>query len=82
MVIPLAMALLHEDGSISDERIIEVNAAGQRFEFAGVPAHPTPSLLRGFSAPVQVHFDYSDAQLIALVAHDNDGGVSRWQGHA
>jgi aminopeptidase N len=78
MVIPLAIALLHEDGTLSDERVIEINAAEQQFDFAGVPARPTPSLLRGFSAPVRVQFEYSDAQLIALVAHDTDG-VSRWQ---
>ncbi|MBL8312100.1 MAG: aminopeptidase N [Burkholderiales bacterium] len=78
MVIPLAAALLHEDGRIDHEGVLEVTAAEQRFEFDRVAAHPIPSLLRGFSAPVRVRFDYSDAQLIALASRDNDG-VSRWQ---
>jgi aminopeptidase N len=36
-----------------------------------------PSLLRGFSAPVKLRFDYSEAELQFLMAHDSDG-FSRW----
>ena len=38
---------------------------------------PVPSLLRGFSAPVQVSYPYTDAQLSFLMAHDSDG-FNRW----
>jgi aminopeptidase N len=31
-----------------------------------------PSILRGFSAPVILEFDYSDEQLLTLLAHDTD----------
>ena len=37
-----------------------------------------PSILRGFSAPVILDFDYTDAQLLALLAHDTDP-FNRWE---
>jgi aminopeptidase N len=39
---------------------------------------PVPSILRGFSAPVILDFDYSDAQLLALLANDIDP-FNRWE---
>jgi aminopeptidase N len=39
---------------------------------------PVPSILRAFSAPVVLDFDYSDAQLLTLLAHDPDP-FSRWE---
>jgi aminopeptidase N len=36
-----------------------------------------PSLLRGFSAPVKLVFDYSDEELALLASHDGDA-VNRW----
>ena len=38
----------------------------------------TPSLLRGFSAPVHLNFDYTDDQLALLLAHDTDP-YARWE---
>jgi len=37
-----------------------------------------PALLRGFSAPVKLSFDYTDEQLLHLVRHDTDG-FNRWE---
>jgi aminopeptidase N len=37
-----------------------------------------PSILRGFSAPVVLEFDYSNAQLLTLLAHDTDP-FNRWE---
>jgi hypothetical protein len=37
-----------------------------------------PSLLRGFSAPVVLDYDYSDTQLLHLLAHDSDP-FNRWE---
>jgi aminopeptidase N len=42
------------------------------------PAAPVPSLLRGFSAPVVLETDYSDAALLTLLAHDSDA-FNRWE---
>jgi aminopeptidase N len=42
-----------------------------------VPSAPTPSLCRGFSAPVRVAFDYTPAQLALLLRHETEG-FDRW----
>jgi len=78
MVIPVAMALVNENGDVTHERVLKITEPVQQFEFSDVAARPTPSLLRAFSAPAQIRFEYTDAQLAALVARDNDG-VVRWQ---
>ena len=46
--------------------------------FTGVQEAPVPSILRGFSAPVVLDFDYSDAQLLTLLASDPDP-FNRWE---
>ena len=58
-------------------RLLEIRAAGEEYRFVGLPGRPVPSLLRGFSAPVKLRFDYSDADLLFLMAHDTDG-FARW----
>ncbi len=78
MTIPLAVALVHENGDITHEQVLRLTQAEQSFSFEGVAAKPIPSLLRAFSAPVAVAFDHGDAQLAALVVRDSDG-VVRWQ---
>lgn len=78
MVIPVAIALVHENGDVTHERVLKITEPVQQFEFSNIAARPTPSLLRAFSAPAQIRFEYTDAQLAALVARDNDG-VVRWQ---
>ena len=78
MVIPLSMALVHASGEVTHAQVLDVSEAMQRFTFDGVAAKPVPSLLRGFSSPVKVDFDYSDAELAMLVEKDSDG-VVRWQ---
>ena len=45
--------------------------------FDGVEAEPVPSLLRGFSAPVKLSYDYTDEQLTFLMRHDEDA-FNRW----
>src|SRR5690606_33571220 len=39
---------------------------------------PVPSLLRSFSAPVVLDCDYSDEDLLTLLAHDSDA-FNRWE---
>ncbi len=58
--------------------VLALTAAEQRFVFANVAERPVPSLLRGFSAPVHVKFDYSDADLTHLMASDADP-FNRWE---
>jgi aminopeptidase N len=46
--------------------------------FTAVTEEPVPSILRGFSAPVVLDFDYTDAQLLTLLANDPDP-FNRWE---
>ena len=58
-------------------RVLELREPEEVFRFVDVPCRPTPSLLRGFSAPVKVRYDYGDESLMFLMAHDSDG-FNRW----
>ena len=48
------------------------------FTFVDIDAEPVPSLLRGFSAPVQLDDAMSDADLRVLLQHDSDA-FNRWE---
>ncbi len=73
--IPLRLA--GEAAPVGTTRVLDLFEARQSFTFAGIDAQPVPSLLRGCSAPVIIHFDYSADQLAFLAAHDSDP-VNRW----
>ncbi|MGE5171883.1 MAG: aminopeptidase N [Rudaea sp.] len=88
--IPLAVGLLGPDGNdlplrLAGEpgapapttRVLQLTARAQRFEFVDVQEKPVPSLLRGFSAPVKLAFDYAEEELALLASHDSDP-VNRW----
>ncbi len=89
-VIPLSMALLNQQGqalplqlqgeatAVADERVLSVTEAEQTFSFINVAEQPLPSLLRGFSAPVVLRYDYSRDDLLFLLQHDTDG-FNRWE---
>jgi aminopeptidase N len=82
--IPVAVGLLGRDGHdlplrLAGEavaggttRVLELREAEQSYTFLDVPEPPIPSLLRGFSAPVRLEIDLSDADLAFLFAHDSD----------
>jgi aminopeptidase N len=79
MVIPIAMGLLDDAGSeITPTRVLELTKAEQSFSFEGLKSAPTPSLLRGFSAPVTLNRDSSDEERAFLLAHDTDP-FNRWE---
>ena len=46
--------------------------------FVNIDAEPVPSLLRGFTAPVVLEFDYTDTQLLHLLKRDSDP-FNRWE---
>jgi aminopeptidase N len=60
------------------QRSFVLTQAQETLQFIGISAEPVPSLLRGFSAPVILEFDYSEDQLLALLAHDSDP-FNRWE---
>jgi len=47
-------------------------------EFSGISAKPVVSLLRNFSAPVNLEFDASDAELAFLMQYETNG-FNQWQ---
>jgi aminopeptidase N len=67
-----------DDQAVETEKVVVVDKASQRFVFRNVDAPPVPSLLRGFSAPVVLEYDYTPAELALLLAHDADG-FNRWE---
>jgi aminopeptidase N len=91
-VIPMAMGLLDASGNAlpvrlqgeaadaptATTRTFVLTEASQTLVFAGLTAPPVPSLLRGFSAPVQLDIELTDAQLLTLLAHDEDA-FNRWE---
>ena len=89
-VIPVALGLLDAKGKelplqlagesspAGTSRVLSVTESQQTFTFTGIAEQPLPSLLRGFSAPVKLHFAYSRDQLMFLMQHDSDG-FNRWE---
>ena len=59
-------------------RTFPVSEIEQTFKFINVPNCPTPSLLKGFSAPIKCLYEYSDDALIFLMTHEKEG-FSRWE---
>lgn len=82
--LPLAMGLLSaagaqlptqlqgESSAQTGTRVLVVNEQTQTFVFEQVTEKPVPSLLRRFSAPVELRYDYSDEELFLLWQYDND----------
>jgi aminopeptidase N len=90
--IPLAVALLGDAGALrlqlhgepvdpessdNTSRVLELTEAEHTFVFTDLPERPVPSLLRGFSAPVKLHYPYSRDDLMLLMSRDSDG-FCRW----
>ncbi|MGB6949588.1 MAG: DUF3458 domain-containing protein, partial [Methyloceanibacter sp.] len=88
MLIPLKLGLLGgngddlplklDDGTELTDSLLEVAEREQVFTFRDVPAAPTPSLLRGFSAPVRLTISLDPDQIEFLMMHDKDP-FNRWQ---
>lgn len=76
--IPVDTALFNADGNITHEQTLMLTEAEQSFIFDNVQAEPKVSLLRNFSAPVNLNYDYSDADLAFLVENETNG-FNKWQ---
>ncbi|HWI82241.1 aminopeptidase N [Ramlibacter sp.] len=77
-VIPIGLGLVGADGAQLASGMHVLTQERETVTFEGIDREPVPSILRGFSAPVILEFDYSDEQLIALLAHDSDP-FNRWE---
>ena len=89
-VIPVSLGLLGADGTAlplqqqgddqasGTEGTIVLTEPSMTITFVNVDSAPVPSLLRGFSAPVMLDYDFSDTDLLNLLAHDTDP-FNRWE---
>ena len=91
MPIPVALALFDatsgEQYTLNSEALFENGVKDGVYlfdqdeatlELTGVEAEPVVSLLRNFSAPVNLDFNYSDEQLAFLVQYETNG-FNQWQ---
>lgn len=75
----MPLRLIGEDRDVAPStRVLELTEPVQTFRFAGIAERPTPSILRGFSAPVIVEQALSEEERLHLMAHDSDS-FNRWQ---
>ena len=91
VVMPIAMGLLGARGtalplrlegealeSAASERVLVLSESQQSFTFVDVDEAPVPSLLRGFSTPVNLDDGLDDDALLLLLTHDTDA-FNRWE---
>tara|TARA_R110002073_G_scaffold5521_3_gene33949 strand:+ start:1905 stop:4553 length:2649 start_codon:yes stop_codon:yes gene_type:complete len=84
-LIPIRLGLLDDNGDAialspadgQTDYLFELIDEQESIVFENIESEPVPSLLRGFSAPVKLTFDYSDEQLLFLMQYDGDG-FNRW----
>jgi aminopeptidase N len=62
----------------NEEKVLSVCSSQESFVFENLKSKPVPSLLRGFSAPVILNYPYAEADLLHLMAHDDDA-FNRWE---
>jgi aminopeptidase N len=62
---------------VANDTIVTLTKAKETFEFKNIPDTAVPSLLRSFSAPVDLSTDLSVDEYTALMAFDTDG-FNRW----
>lgn len=74
----VALQLQGEEAAQGTSRMLVLTEAEQSFVFTNVAEAPVPSLLRGFSAPVVLDCEFSDAELLTLLAHDSDP-FNQWE---
>ncbi len=88
LVIPVRIGLVSSSGKAlpvicdgenegTQDRVLNITEKSSSFTLHHVPEDAVPSLLRGFSAPVQLQTDLSENELLTLLAYDQDS-YGRW----
>lgn len=86
MLIPIKIGLLDNNGhemanlnimqgefvSHDDGIVLLLTKEHNTFVFADIISKPTPSLLRGFSAPIKLSYPYTNKEQMLLAQHDTD----------
>jgi aminopeptidase N len=75
--LPFAIGLLGDNGQELHQQVLAIKNSEESFTFNNIAKKPIASLLRDFSAPVKLFYDYQDDELAFLLAHDKDP-FSRW----
>lgn len=88
MHIPLSLALFGEnggkieptsvDGAEYTGEVLHLTGRTQTAVFHGIGTRPVVSINRSFSAPINLHFDQTPADLARLARHETDH-FARWQ---
>jgi aminopeptidase N len=88
MHIPLSLALFGENGGKIEPtsvdgaeyigEVLHLTGRTQTAIFHGIASRPVVSINRGFSAPINLHFDQSPADLALLARHETNH-FARWQ---
>ncbi|MBK6613555.1 aminopeptidase N [Ottowia sp.] len=73
-----ALPLAPRDGALLGGDTFVLTEAEATLVFTGIDAEPVPSLLRGFSAPVELDAGHGPDQFMHLLAHDGDP-FNRWE---
>lgn len=71
--IPLVIGLLDGSGKeIVADKVLMLTQPEMEFHFEKVISNPTPSLLRSFSAPVSLNYQYTNEALLILIQYDTN----------
>lgn len=70
--------LISNGENFGKNRILRLETKSEEFVFENVEAEVIPSLLRNFSAPIKLNYDYTKADLGFLMAEDTDE-FNRWE---
>ena len=82
-LLPIKVSLIGADGEmlqldgIEKESLLMMDEWEKSYTFDGVPEGSVPSLLRGFSSPVNLDIDLNMTELGLMMAHDSDP-FNRW----
>jgi len=71
-IIPIKYGLLNKDGQEIEYGMITLDDTKNSFVLENIESEPIPSLLRDFSAPVNLKYDYSHSDYAFLMQHDTD----------
>jgi aminopeptidase N len=83
-VIPIALGFVDPSAKTRTSKnhgksqVIIFDKVQKIIEFPDAPKNAVPSVLRGFSAPINLHMDLSDEELLSLASLDPDP-FNRWE---
>ena len=83
-LIPVKIALFNDQGEKFDlghgetNKTLRLSKSNQQFTFSNIGSKPIPSILREFSAPVEIKISLEDAETNVLLRHDDDP-FNRWE---